>query len=113
MHIATLAYGPRRCRSVVTQLPRRDVQPFDIATTTEATAMNDSKNSTRYTGLDRRAPRSQPGMPAPVAGKQGAAVAREAYKTGGRHAAITNSLYNWHSYKNWADKMKGSWDEKK
>jgi hypothetical protein len=35
------------------------------------------------------------------------------YKTGGRHAAITNNLYNWHSYKNWADKIRGSWDEKK
>ena len=40
-------------------------------------------------------------------------VPREAYKPGGRHAAITNSLYNWHSYKNWADKVRGNWDEKK
>ena len=45
--------------------------------------------------------------------KPGVAVPREVYKTGGRHAAITNSLYNWHSYKNWADKVRGSWDEKK
>ena len=35
------------------------------------------------------------------------------YKTGGRHAAITNSLYNWHSYKNWADKVRVTWEEKK
>jgi hypothetical protein len=34
-------------------------------------------------------------------------------KTGGRHAAITNSLYNWHSYKNWAEKARGNFDEKK
>jgi hypothetical protein len=34
-------------------------------------------------------------------------------KIGGRHAAITNTLYNWHSYKNWADKMRGTWEEKK
>jgi hypothetical protein len=34
-------------------------------------------------------------------------------KIGGRHGAITNTLYSWHSYKNWADKMKGSWEEKK
>ena len=49
---------------------------------------------------------SQPGTP-------GMAVPREAYKTGGRHSAITNNLYNWHSYKNWADKVRGTWDEKK
>jgi hypothetical protein len=34
-------------------------------------------------------------------------------KIGGRHGAITTSLYSWNSYKNWADKMKGSWEEKK
>jgi hypothetical protein len=67
--------------------------------------MTEFKNQTRYTGVDRRAPR--PGDPAPVAG------AREVYKTTGRHAAITNSLYNWHSYKNWAEKARGNFDEKK
>ena len=46
-------------------------------------------------------------------GSAGMAVPREVYKTGGRHSAITNSLYNWHSYKNWADKVRGTWDEKK
>jgi hypothetical protein len=70
--------------------------------------MSDSKNQNRYTGLDRRAPRSEPGQP-----RSGAAVPRDAFKTGGRHAAITTNLYNWHSYKNWADKVRGSWDEKK
>ena len=43
----------------------------------------------------------------------GGCVPRDVYKTGGRHAAITNSLYNWHSYKNWAEKARGAWDEKK
>ena len=42
--------------------------------------MSDNKTPTRYTGIDRRAPRVEPG-----AAKPGA---REAYKTGGRHAAI-------------------------
>jgi hypothetical protein len=69
--------------------------------------MSDSKNQTRYTGVDRRAPRVEPG------GKPGVALPREAYKTGGRHAAITNRLYNWHSYKNWAEKVRGAWEEKK
>jgi hypothetical protein len=68
--------------------------------------MSDSKNPSRYTGVDRRAPRME-------VGPNGAPVPREAYKPGGRHAAITNSLYNWHSYKNWADKVRGNWEEKK
>jgi len=70
--------------------------------------MSDSKNQTRYTGIDRRTPRTEPGV-----AKPGVAVPREAYKTGGRHAAITNHLYNWHSYKNWAEKIRGSWEDKK
>jgi hypothetical protein len=70
--------------------------------------MSDSKNPTRYTGIDRRTPRVNPGVVKPEA-----AVPREAYKTGGRHAAITNNLYNWHSYKSWADKVRGSWEDKK
>jgi hypothetical protein len=59
--------------------------------------MSEVKNQARYTGVDRRAPRADS-----VAGKPG-----------GRHAAITNSLYNWHNYKNWAEKARGNFDEKK
>jgi hypothetical protein len=70
--------------------------------------MSDVKNQTRYTGVDRRAPRAD-GDPL----KLGAAPGREVYKTGGRHSAITNNLYNWHSYKNWAEKARGNFDEKK
>jgi hypothetical protein len=70
--------------------------------------MSDRKNQNRYAGVDRRAPRVEPGVVKP-----GTAVPREAFKTGGRHAAITTNLYNWHSYKNWADKVKGSWEDKK
>jgi hypothetical protein len=60
--------------------------------------MSDIKNQIRYSGVDRRVPRAEPGA---------------AKTTGGRHSAITNNLYNWHSYKNWADKIRGSCDEKK
>ena len=67
--------------------------------------MSDNKTPTRYTGIDRRAPRVEPGSAKPLG--------REAYKTGGRHAAITNNLYSWHSYKNWADKVRGTWEDKK
>ncbi len=31
----------------------------------------------------------------------------------GRHSAITRNLYNFASYKTWADKMKGSFDDGK
>ena len=70
--------------------------------------MSEIKNQSRYAGVDRRAPRTEPGIAKPDAVAQ-----RELYKTGGRHGAITNTLYNWHSYKNWAEKIRGSWDEKK
>jgi len=71
--------------------------------------MSEVKNQSRYSGVDRRAPRAEAGVLKP-----GAVVApRDLYKTGGRHGAITNNLYNWHSYKNWADKIRGSWEEKK
>jgi hypothetical protein len=68
--------------------------------------MSDFKLKTRYTGVDRRAPRVE-------GAAAGAASPREAYKPSGRHAAITNSLYNWHSYKNWAEKVRVSWEDKK
>jgi hypothetical protein len=68
--------------------------------------MSEIKNPTRYSGVDRRAPRSEPGALKPGA-------APRDFKTGGRHGAITNTLYNWHSYKNWAEKIRGSWEEKK
>ena len=28
-----------------------------------------------------------------------------------RHAAITRNLYTWSNYKNWADQVKGSWEQ--
>lgn len=70
--------------------------------------MSDVKNQSRYNGVDRRVPGAEPGVLKP-----GGLAPRELYKGGGRHAAITNSLYNWHSYKNWAEKIRGSWEEKK
>jgi hypothetical protein len=58
--------------------------------------------------------------PAPV-GKTSAPPAKDsdAYATWldrmqrarARHAAITKNLYTWSNYKNWADKMKDSWDD--
>ncbi|MGA2778357.1 MAG: hypothetical protein ABSF94_12435 [Steroidobacteraceae bacterium] len=74
--------------------------------------MTDNKHPTRYQGADRRAPGAEP--PAPVVPRDGYVnLLKRGEKIGGRHGAITNTLYSWHSYKNWADKMKGSWEEKK
>jgi hypothetical protein len=70
--------------------------------------MSDVKNQIPYNGVDRRAPRPEAGALRP-----GTVAPRDLYKTGGRHAAITNNLYNWHSYKNWAEKIRGSWEDKK
>ncbi|HEV7611846.1 MAG TPA: hypothetical protein VGO37_08235 [Steroidobacteraceae bacterium] len=75
--------------------------------------MSDFKNQSRYSGVDRRTPRAEPGVLKPGVLKPGAVAPRDLYKTGGRHSAITNNLYNFHSYKNWAEKIRGSWDEKK
>ncbi|HVC02835.1 MAG TPA: hypothetical protein VND80_11595 [Steroidobacteraceae bacterium] len=73
--------------------------------------MSDSKFKSRYHGVDRRA------AGAVTADADGAdafgAPLKRGTKIGGRHAAITTDLYSWHSYKNWADKMRGSWGEKK
>ncbi|MDE2304849.1 MAG: hypothetical protein KGL34_04770 [Gammaproteobacteria bacterium] len=69
--------------------------------------MSDHKIKSVYRGVDRRAPR-------PAADEAvGYREAGRRAKIGGRHAAITNDLYSWHSYKSWADRMRGTWDEKK
>jgi len=73
--------------------------------------MNDSKIKSPYRGLDRRAARSEPAAPADGDALYGNLLKRT--RIGGRHAAITTDLYSWHSYKSWADKMRGSWSDKK
>ena len=74
--------------------------------------MDDSNIKSRYRGVDRRAPRTETGGAAGAGERFGTPLKRGA-KIGGRHAAITTDLYSWHSYKSWADKMRGSWEEKK
>jgi hypothetical protein len=39
--------------------------------------------------------------------------ARHAERISGRHAAITNKFNNWRSYREWAEKIRGTWEEKK
>jgi hypothetical protein len=69
--------------------------------------MSDSKTPTRFAELERRAPRIGAG-----AFKPAAAVSKNTDKISGRHAAITNNLNDWRSYKNWVETIRGTWEEK-
>jgi hypothetical protein len=51
------------------------------------------------------------GSPPPVGTDAYAAWLERMQRTRGRHAAITKNLYTWSSYKHWADKVKGSWED--
>ena len=85
---------------------------LNVTTPNQADTMSDRKIKSRYLGIDRRARVRETGAAAEGDKVYGDLLQRGA-KIGGRHAAITNDLYSWHSYKNWADKMRGSWQEKK
>jgi hypothetical protein len=69
--------------------------------------MSEAKVPDRLAALDRRVS-SREGDPNDPFGNW---LVR-GHKGMGRHAAITKNLYNWHSYKNWADKVRVDWDEK-
>jgi hypothetical protein len=63
--------------------------------------MSDSRTPTRLAKAILRAARHETGVPT------------NAERIRGRHAAITNNFNNWRSYKEWAEKMRGTWVEKK
>jgi hypothetical protein len=44
--------------------------------------------------------------------KPAATGARNADRIRGRHAAITNNFNKWRSYQDWAEKIRGTLDEK-
>ena len=46
------------------------------------------------------------------ADKKAAPAPKNAEMARGRHAAITNNFNNWRSYKEWAEKIRGTWEEK-
>jgi hypothetical protein len=41
-----------------------------------------------------------------------ATAPKNAERARARHAAITNNFNNWRSYKEWAEKIRGTWEEK-
>jgi hypothetical protein len=63
--------------------------------------MSDSKTPTRFAKEILRAGRLEKGVP------------KNAERIRGRHAAITNNFNNWRSYKSWAERIRGTWEEKK
>jgi hypothetical protein len=69
--------------------------------------MNETKIPGRFAGVDRRVANRDPNQPAQTGNWIG-----HGEKAHGRHAAITMNLYSWHSYKNWAEKVRNDWDEK-
>jgi hypothetical protein len=60
--------------------------------------------------LDLTPPAKTPG-PADVAADPYANWLDRMQRARARHAAITKNLYTWSNYKNWADRMKDSFDE--
>ena len=60
---------------------------------------------------DRNPGKLANGTPPPVGTDAYAAWLERMQRTRGRHAAITKNLYTWSSYKHWADKVKGSWED--
>jgi hypothetical protein len=70
--------------------------------------MSDSKTPSRSAEVGHRAPRVATGTVKPAA-----TVPKNADKTSRRHAAITNNLNNWSSYKSWVEKMRRTWEERK
>jgi hypothetical protein len=69
--------------------------------------MSDSKTPTRLTKVFLRAARPETGSVEPAA-----TVPKNAERIHGRHAAITNNFNNWRNYKEWAEKMRGTWEGK-
>jgi hypothetical protein len=63
--------------------------------------MSDSKTPTRFAKEILRAPSPEKGAP------------KNAERIRGRHAAITDNFNSLRSYKAWAEKIRGTWEEKK
>jgi hypothetical protein len=83
------------------------VPQFDRGKEAAHLHMNDLNDIIRSSAIARRSPPpASPVIIKPIA-------PTPADKPVGRHAAIRSKLPNWHSYKSWVDKARGSWEEKK
>jgi hypothetical protein len=71
-------------------------------------SVRDSKTPTRLTKALLRAARPETGAVKPAA-----TAPKNAESIRGRHAAITNKFNNLRGYEEWAEKIRGTWEEKK
>jgi hypothetical protein len=70
--------------------------------------MSDGKTPTRFAkGLLRAAPLETSAVKSP------ATEPRKVEGLRSRHAAITNNFNSWRSYKEWAEKIRGTWEGNK
>ena len=69
--------------------------------------MRDSKTPTRLANALQSAARQETGTVKPAA-----TVPTNAGRIHGRHAAITNNFNNWRSYEEWAERIRGTWENK-
>ena len=59
---------------------------------------------------DTLSARAEAGMVAQSHGGDGASWLDRMQRSRMRHAAITNNLHTWSSYKSWSEQVKGAWD---
>ena len=69
--------------------------------------MSDSKTPTRLSKVLHGAAHPETGAVNPAATET-----KSAERIHGRHAAITNNFNNWRSYKEWAEKIRSTWEKK-
>ncbi len=70
--------------------------------------MSDRKTPARLTKALHSTARPETGVVKPAA-----TVPKNAERIHGRHAAITDNFNSWRSYKEWAEKIRSTWQEKK
>jgi hypothetical protein len=79
----------------------RSVLDSPVSRTLARHEMGVSKTPTRFTKVILRAAHLEKG------------AAKNAERIRGRHAAITNNFNSWRDYKSWAEKIRGTWEDKK
>jgi hypothetical protein len=65
------------------------------------------------TAPDPKVPNAEPAPGFPVVPDSYSNWLDRTQRARARHSAITQNLYSWANYKNWADRMKTTWDEEK
>jgi hypothetical protein len=80
----------------------KSVRDRPVSLTLARREMSDSKTPIRFAKVILRS-----------AARLGKGVPKNAERIRGRHAAITDNFNNWRSYNLWAEKIRGTWEDKK